>query len=70
MRRRVLLRHIGRAARRQDVAWTLVRQGARHEIWRCGATEVVIPRHAEVNELTATGIKRLLERELGSGWWR
>jgi mRNA interferase HicA len=65
-----LLRDIGRAAARQGVAWTLVRQGRRHEIWRCGATEVVIPRHAEINELTALGIKRSLENELGSGWWR
>jgi len=50
--------------------WTLLRQGGRHEIWRCGATEVVILRHAEINELTALGIMRSLETELGGGWWR
>jgi mRNA interferase HicA len=70
MRRRAVLRDIGRTASRRGVMWTLVRQGGRHEIWRCGATEVVIPRHAEINELTALGIMRSLETELGGGWWR
>ena len=70
MRRGTLLRDIGRTARRHGVEWTLVRQGGRHEIWRCGGTEVVIPRHAEINELTALAIRRALEGELGKGWWR
>jgi mRNA interferase HicA len=70
MRRGALLREIGRAARRQSVTWVLIRQGGKHEIWRCGATDVVIPRHAEINDLTARGITRALEDELGKGWWR
>jgi mRNA interferase HicA len=52
------------------VEWTLVRQGGTHEVWRCGVIEVVIPRHADINDLTALGIKRSLEGELGKGWWR
>lgn len=70
MRRGALLREIGLAARRQSVARVLSRQGGKHEIWRCGATDVVIPRHAEINDLTALGIKLPLEDELGKGWWR
>jgi mRNA interferase HicA len=70
LRRGALLRDIGRAARRRGVEWILVRQGGRHELWRCGATEVVIPRHAGINDLTALGVKRVLENELGKGWWR
>ncbi len=70
MRRGTLLREIGRTARRHGVEWTLVRQGGRHEVWRCGVIEVVIPRHADINDLTAVGIKRSLEGELGKGWWR
>jgi mRNA interferase HicA len=53
-----LLREIGRTARRHGVEWTLVRQGGRHEVWRCGVIEIVIPRHADINDLTALGIKR------------
>jgi len=31
---------------------------------------VTIPRHREINELTALAVERLLEAELGEGWWR
>ena len=47
--------------------WTLVRHGGRHELWRCGASEVVLPRHADINGLTALGVKRMLENELRVG---
>jgi hypothetical protein len=33
-------------------------------------TLVTVPRHREINELTALAIERLLEAELGEGWWR
>jgi mRNA interferase HicA len=46
-----------------------VRQGGQHEVWRCGETLVVIPRHREINELTAGSIRRHLEAELGKAWW-
>jgi Asp-tRNA(Asn)/Glu-tRNA(Gln) amidotransferase A subunit family amidase len=39
-------------------------------IWQCGVTKVTIPRHREINELTAGAIFRALEDELGRGWWR
>ena len=44
--------------------------GGKHEIWVCGTTEVVIPRHREINEYTAEGIMKYLETELGEDWWR
>jgi hypothetical protein len=31
---------------------------------------VTIPRHREINELTALGIFKSLEPELGENWWR
>ena len=46
-------------ARRMDVT-----------MWQCGGTKVTIPRHREVNELTAQAIFKTLESELGRGWWR
>jgi len=70
VRRGALLRGVGRAARRRGVEWILARQGGRHEVWRCGDTEVVIPRNADINDLTALGIQRVLEPELAKGWWR
>ena len=52
------------------MAWVLVRQGADHEIWQCGSTRVVIPRHREINEGPAVDVQRRLETELGEEWWQ
>jgi hypothetical protein len=70
MKRDDLLRRIATRARSQGVEWRLDRQGANHEIWMCGAIEVAVPRHREINEMTGVGICRSLEAELGEGWWR
>jgi hypothetical protein len=45
-------------------------QGGRHEVWQCGNTKVTIPRHREINEITVRAILKILEAELGPGWWR
>ena len=55
---------------KRGIAWTLVRQGADREIWQCGSTWVVIPRHREINEGTAFDVQRRLEAELGKEWWQ
>ena len=70
MKQSELKERIQRAATAQSKAWRLVRQGGRHEVWQCGVTKVTIPRHREINELTAGAIFRALEDELGRGWWR
>ncbi len=70
MRRAELLRRIGRAAKRKQLAWSKEREGKRHEIWRCGSTEFPVPRHKEINEMTAEAIMKDLEDELGEDWWR
>jgi hypothetical protein len=64
MKRDDLLRRVARAARR------LERQGANHEVWICGPVNMTAPRHREINEMTAIGICRTLEKALGKGWWR
>ena len=70
MKRSELILRIRIAARAADLAWELVRQGSAHEVWRLGAQQITIPRHREINEVTATSIMRDLETELGDGWWR
>jgi mRNA interferase HicA len=65
-----LLKKIGRAATEMGVAFAEVREGSSHSIYRCGQQNVVVPRHRDINELTARGIMRDLEDQLGEGWWR
>ncbi len=64
------MKEIADAAKLAEIDWVEVRQGGAHEIWRCGSTMVAIPRHSEVNALTAQGIKKHLQAELGERWWQ
>lgn len=61
---------IRKAAKAKGASWSLDRQGARHEIWKCGSTSVAIPRHNEIKPNLALGIFRRLEVELGEDWWK
>lgn len=70
MKRRQILSTIAREAHRQGKSWRPGRQGANHEIWRCGSTEVPIPRHTEIGDRMAETIFKELEGELGKDWWR
>lgn len=71
MKHRGLIRKIRQQAAERDVAWQKApREGRNHEIWRCGTVEVSIPRHREINEITAQAICKQPESELGKGWWR
>ncbi|MHB8572904.1 MAG: hypothetical protein ACYDAY_08115 [Candidatus Dormibacteria bacterium] len=70
MKQRELKRRIAAAASGRELVWTKVREGKQHEVWKCGAAMVTIPRHREINEYTATGIFKHLECELGGEWWR
>jgi len=70
MKRRDLLRSIATRASARGIPWRLLRQGADHEIWRCGAVSVTVPRHRQVDGNTSRQIMRWLESELGKDWWR
>jgi len=52
------------------MAWRGGSFGKERELWQCGDTKVTIPRHWEVNGLTAVAIFKALDRELGRTWWR
>ncbi|MPZ14549.1 MAG: hypothetical protein GEU73_09025 [Chloroflexi bacterium] len=64
------MRSIRDGARRQGVTWAFDREGREHEIWRCGAQMVSIPRHREIREGLARRIMRDLEEQLGERWWQ
>jgi mRNA interferase HicA len=70
VKRRDLERKIRRAANAAGVTWVMVRQGGNHELWQAGETRVTIPRHRELNDITAEGIMKDLDIEFGEGWWR
>ncbi|MFI5635701.1 type II toxin-antitoxin system HicA family toxin [Streptomyces sp. NPDC051664] len=70
MKYRDLIKRISDAAKAKHVLFTLLRQKGSHQTWQCGAIRVVIPKHSEVNEITAESICKSLEPELGKGWWR
>jgi len=70
MRRTTLVGKIRQRANEVECRWTLARQGKRHEVWWLGSGKLSIPRHREINEMTAEGILKDTETELGEGWWR
>ena len=69
MKRIDLLRAISKAAAEADLPWVLTREGGNHSIFTLRDTDVQIPRHREINELTAKVIMKHLEKELGVKWW-
>ena len=69
MKRRVLLQRVAVAARSGGLSWELVRQGSEHEVWALDGRRITIPRHREINELTAHDIMKALEEEFGRRWW-
>ncbi len=52
MKRRELERQL------RERGWALSRHGSKHDVWTRGEREIVIPRHAEINEYTAKAILR------------
>ena len=47
----------------------LVREGGQHTLYRLNGQNVVIPRHREINEITAKAIMKDLEDQVGKDWW-
>lgn len=58
MKRRDLLRALDASARQAGLELAFVRHGGSHDIYRIEAFSVSIPRHNDVNELTARVIMR------------
>lgn len=47
--------------RLRELGWQLARHGGRHDVWAKGEREIVVPRHAEINEYAAKAILREAE---------
>jgi mRNA interferase HicA len=60
MKRRDLLKRINQIARTNGLAVTIT-EGGSHTKVTVGDKTTTVPRHAEINELTARGILRYLE---------
>ena len=70
MKRRDLLKKIAAASADAGVEFSEVREGGNHTVYRCGRDNVIVPRHNEINEITAKSIMKHLEHQLGEGWWK
>lgn len=46
----------------EQFGYILVRHGGNHDVFLKGLTEIAVPRHREVNEVTAKQILRKAER--------
>ena len=69
MKRIDLLRMISKAAMEVGSPWVMTREGGNHSIFTLRETTVQIPRHRDIDELTAKAIMKHLEKELGTNWW-
>jgi mRNA interferase HicA len=43
----------------QKLGWSLYRHGGKHDIWSNGIYEIAVPRHKEINEITAKTILKV-----------
>lgn len=53
---RELIRRLRRIAAEQGHDLTFVREGSSHELWELAGERLVVPRHREINEMTARAI--------------
>ncbi|MEQ7010149.1 hypothetical protein ABN028_28615 [Actinopolymorpha sp. B17G11] len=70
MKRRDLIRKIGREAKEQGKRWEIGREGAQHTVYNLAGLTIPIPRHNEIGEGLAREIFKECEPVLGRGWWR
>jgi len=63
VKRRELMRRLASLAREHGVELEVI-EGGSHSKVTIGPARTTVPRHAEVNELTARGILRHVEKEL------
>lgn len=70
MKRRELLKKVSEAAKDNGLIWASLRDKGAHEVFSLDGLRVSVPRHTEINELTARAILEHLEAKLGKDWWK
>lgn len=55
------MKYLATQARATGVEFTLVRQGAKHEVWQFGSKRFTIARHNEIPEVTVHQIRKQIE---------
>lgn len=65
MKRTDLLKSLQGTAKGKGHKLLVVREGGNHTIYCIGTWEFPVPRHREINELTAQGILKRAEKEPG-----
>jgi hypothetical protein len=58
-----LIKRLAEMARDKGLELVLVREGGNHTVYRIGTFTFPIPRHREINELTASSILKRAEEE-------
>jgi len=54
----VLLQELRKIAKAKGLTLNLVRHGGNHDLYELGTVRLTVPRHPEVNEMTAKSIIR------------
>jgi len=58
MKRRVLLQELQMIAKNRGLSLDLIRHGANHDLYEVGIIRLTVPRHGDINEITASRIIR------------
>ncbi len=69
-KRRDLIKQITDAAKALGILFEIDREGSKHTIYTLGGLRITIPRHAEINKMTALAILKQAAEILGEGWWK
>lgn len=70
MKRKELIDRIATEAARRGIAWTFVRNGARHDLYRLGNKMIPVERHRELDNGYAEMVYRECGDVFGRGWWK
>ncbi|WP_329501458.1 hypothetical protein OG267_40675 (plasmid) [Kitasatospora herbaricolor] len=62
MKNGLLLKKLRAIAKKKGATLDLVRHGANHDLYEIGGVQLVVPRHADVNEITANSIIKEAEQ--------
>lgn len=69
-KKRDLIKRLEKAAKSSGLIFIYDRAGGNHDVYKLDGKPIPIPRHNEINEMTAEGIYKQAESKLGKRWWK